>query len=492
MAEHDAPGGQDFEKGPQPGQNGVADAAPSPPPLPPPQTPQGPTGRRRTGAGAAPPPAPGTSGRSPGRPRGKAGDVPDEFDPNAPGAPKWSSHEVEVLWPELLQWLEAKGRSAYDVMVNVVRVEPPPKVCVGDPFEAAACVGDGTTTPHAALKFMVEEFYHLPLVRTPAKYELQFVWKNSGQYIVNGYLGCQSQPEIIALRVAQERRRMFTASQLPTQAPGLGGMPSHAPPQGQQPQQPQQPQQQQPQVQQPPPFGGYPYGYSAYAYPPPQPQPQTDPALERRLAALEEENRRLRAGQSIGVRPVPTGVGAPPQPQQPPLTATDIATAMATALKAVGFGAPQQDMVTGLRSALGLVKAIREFSDEVSSEFEPEHPEQPVPMLPAPAEVKPEDDNPYDVTEVPSQWDDGTKAKLVRDKETGKVDLVGLALYNPRPTQKLIEAGVAVLERFGKRGLGGTEEQPSQIEQTPEQQQLPPAQTPPSGDGSGGGGWGGF
>jgi hypothetical protein len=437
--------------------------------------------------------------KAPSRARGKAGDVPATFDPHAPGAPKWSSHEAELLWPELMQWLEAKGRSPYDVMVNVIRIEPPGRAGIGEPFEAHACVGDGTNTPSSALKFMVEEFYHLQSCRTPARYELQFVWRANGQYVAHGYLSLGSPAEIIALRNAAHARRMYSQSYPGTGAlpvPGMGRPPAY--PQG-------QPQQQQPQQFAPPQYIPYPYG---------PPQPQRDPDLERRLAALEEENRRLRAGQSIGVRPTHPGVGAPPPPNPTPaVTATDLATAMATALRAVGFGASASpavaptDVFGVMKQGMSMMREFRRFGQEANEMFEPpdDPDERPVPMLAAPPETPPAEDLPYDITELPSQWDDGSKAKLVRDRDTGKVDLMGMVLFNPRPAQKLMDAGAAFMERFGRRGLGGQPEDEEEFQQQPQvqfqphqPQQLPqtdqPAPTSPSPSPSppkesDGGGW---
>lgn len=404
------------------------------------------------------------------------------------------------MWPEIMEWLTAKGRSPYDVCVNVVRIEPPQRAGIGEPFEAHACMGDGTTTPGAALKFMVEEFYHLRTCRTPARYELQFVWRANGQYVAHAYLSLGSPSEIIALRNAQIERRMYAAGQgQQQQAPGLGAPPYR--PQQQQQQTQQQPQQQQPQYGPPPPY------YSPFGYAPPQPPGSSE--IERRLAALEEENRRLRAGQGIGVRPIHPGTGAPPLPPnpQPGLTKEDLATAIAVALKGVGLGAPvaaPTDVFGVMKQGMAMMREFRRFGEEANAMFEPDEPdEKPIPMLAAPPETPPEDDSPYDITELPSQWDDGSKAKLVRDRETGKIDLLGMALMNPRPAQKLMDAGASFMDRFGRRGLGGMEEEEQQIDQHPPQQFQPPQQplleqppTPPPGDPppmdppQGGDGWG--
>jgi hypothetical protein len=464
--------GQDWEAGPPAeGQNGAIDAAPAVlPPTPPPQEKEKHLSGRRRGA----PAGVGAAPKAPGRPSGKAGAVPERFDAHASGAPKWTSREVEVLWPELLEWLEANGKSAYDVVVNVIRIEPPPRQSIGYAFEASAVVGNQEMSPTTAIKQYVEDYYH-NIARGPARYELQFIWKTNGQYVVNGYISLQSQGEINALRQAQWQQRM--ASQYGAQ-PGFAGapmMPRLPPAPPGQPQQQQQPQPPQP-PQPPPPYGFSQYGYpppSGYGFPPPQ---QSD--LERRLAAIEEENKRLRSQLSAPQRPPYPGAGAPPSPQ--PLTAESLAGAVVAAIKHAGLGAAPAaapDMFEALERGMTMMERFRKFGERTQQFFEPEEPE-PL-QLPAPEEVK-EDNIPWDVSELPSQWDDGSKAKLPLDKETGKVDLLGLAMLNPRPTQKLVNALAHFMERLGPRGLAGApedeEQQEPQLQFQPPMQQLPQQQ----------------
>lgn len=503
MTEQDtaAQGGQDFEDGPP--DNGVMPPSPPPQPAPIPMAPapngDGPRGHRgrskaaSTGVGEAPKPT--------SRPRGKPEDMPSQFDPKS-DKPSWSSHEADKLWPEVMQWLEAHGRSAYDVTINVVRVEPPPRAAVGDGFEANAAAGDQSSTPSDSLRRIIEDYYHLPVARTPAKYELQFVWRANGHYITHGYMLCGNPQEIITLRNAAWQRRMMVPQQQP--APGGFGFPPSVP--GQPPQQPQQPPMMQPYFNpQPPPFYGPGMGHG---YPPP-PNPQMSD-LERRFAALEEENRRLRAERSAPPRAPHPGVGAPPPapvPQPQPITEQGLAVAIATALKAAGVGAAPtaapSDVFQIMGAGLRMMREFKKFGEEASDMFEPDDPEpRALPQTTGTGgEIPPLDDSPYDITELPSQWDDGTKAKLVRDRETGKVDWLGLAMLNPRPTQKLVDAAASFMERFGRRGLG---EAPEEETMEPEQQQTQPqfqppqqqpAPLPPPAEGTApspppGGGWG--
>lgn len=382
----------------------------------------------------------------------------------------------------------------------MIRIDPPPRQSIGYAFEASAVVGNQEMSPTTAIKQYVEDYYH-NIARGPARYELQFVWKANGQYIVNGYISLQSQGEINALRQAQWQQRM--ASQYGPQ-PGFGQIPRLPAAPGQPPQQPQQQQPQQP-PQPPAPYGYQPYGYPPqYGFPPPQ---QSD--LEKRLAALEEENRRLRQQPQSPQPQHRPGVGAPPgQTPITQMTVEGLATAMIAAVKAAGLGAPptsstQMDPLTAMDQGFKIFDRYVAFGEKMRERFAAEEPEETttVPMLPAPPEVKEEDDLPYQITELPSVWDDGTKAKLVRDKETGKVDPLGMLLMNPRPSQRLMDAGAAWLEAQAtkRRGLAGSpeeEEQTPQFQQPPPMQQLQPQQPPQPpqnpGTGSGEGGWGGF
>jgi hypothetical protein len=107
--------------------------------------------------------------------------------------------------------------------------------------------------------------------------------------------------------------------------------------------------------------------------------------------------------------------------------------------------------------------------------FDPGDPDPPPP--PAQEPEKPDvEEMPYDIWDVGSKWGDGSPAKLVRDKGTGGIDLLGLALANPYPSQKLMEAAAKFMERFGQHpGLGG---QPEEQQQQQQQLQEPAQQAP--------------
>jgi hypothetical protein len=380
----------------------------------------------------------------------------------------------------MIEWLQRKGRSPYDVTVNVIRVEPPPRSSVGEGFEANAAVGDGSSlTPGDAIKRIVEDYYHLPVSRTPAKYELQFVWRANSQYIAQGYLSCASPAEIIALRNAQHARRMQQPTQ---QMPGLGG---YSPPQ----------------QQQIPPFVpqgygvGAPIGYPPFYQQPPQQAPQLPVREQLELERLRADNERLRREQQAPPRAPQPGFGAP-SPMSEAEREERLVTRVVTALRAAGLGAPAapppppNDMISGMRSALAVMREFRRFSEDAAGVFEPDDP-PPRQLATGTGNPPPqyEPDDPYETTEFPTPWGDGTKPTLKRDRETGKIDLIATAFANPGPTQKLMNASAAFIESMARRrGLGspppeeeGIPEEQPQFQQQ-QQQQLPPAQEQPQSD----------
>jgi len=445
------------------------------PPTPGP-APATPTGARVRSPRAAAPQGTGAAAPIPeknkgGRPKGKVGDVPET---------QWSSRDVDVLWPEVIAWLATKGFGPHDVKINVIQMTPPPRGQVGTSFEGQAAAGSQSETPVDALMRIVTDFYHLPVARCPVDYELQIVWRANGHYVANGTLRLGNPQEIITLRNAAMTRFAQAGQQAAYQAPapGLGVPPM-----------------------QPPPYvPPYVPAYQAPTQAAPAPAPSSSSssesdevkALKAELArmkeseemrSLREENTRLRQGYRQ------PGMGAPPAPAPPALTAESLAVAITTALKAAGLGAPpaaaaapvrEPDSIEAMRRGLNLLKEFKKFGSEAQDMFDPADPD------PAPVGTgeppKPEvEEIPYDIWEVGSKWGDGSPAKLVRDKETGGIDLLGLALANPYPSQKIMDAAAKFMERFGqKSGLGAQPEE--------EQQELPPraeepAQEPPAPNG---------
>lgn len=224
-----------------------------------------------------------------GRPHGKVGQAPDK-------AP-WESKEAELLWPEILSKLPTMGRNVYELMVRVLRVEPPPREQIGKAFEASAVRGDGQgLIPGDALIQYITQYYHVPFQQGPAQYELQWVWKSSGQIFAHGTLRLPSRDAIAAAYTAEWQRRQHDGLgagggggvMMPPMPPPMGSFGQQPPPAPPTPPSTTQQQQPQPQLFQPP--GPPPYGYTygpqpmgtGYGYPPgagyPPPQPIAQPA----------------------------------------------------------------------------------------------------------------------------------------------------------------------------------------------------------------------
>lgn len=397
-----------------------------------------------------------------GRPRGRTGEVPET---------QWSSRDIDVLWPEVIAWLGTKGLGPHDVKIRVIRIEPPPRDSVGDSFEGQVAAGSQSETPTDAIMRIVTDYYHLPIARGPVQYEIQITWASNGHYVANGQLRLGNPQEIITLRNAAIQRRSQLGQQAyQAPAPGLGVPPM-----------------------QPPPYAP-PYVPPYQAAPGAPPASSSDDsevkALRAELArmkeseemrALREENARLRQGYQ---RP---GFAGPPPSAAPPITEHSLAAAITTALKAAGVGAPpvvatatvrEPDSIEAMRRGLNLLREFKKFGTEAQDMFDPADPDPPPPTGAAPTpEVE---EMPYDIWEVGSKWGDGSPAKLVRDKETGGIDLLGLALANPYPSQKIMDAAAEFMKRFGqgRGGLGALQEEtqqpPSSTLPAPEVPEPPP------------------
>lgn len=314
------------------------------------------------------------------RPKGEVGQPPKK-------AP-FDAKDAELLWPEILSKLPNMGHSPYELVVRVVRVDPPPREQVGKSFEASAIRGDGGgQIPGDALIAFVARHFHCPFhwSQGPCQYELQWCWKNTGHIFAHGTLRLPSRDVISAANSAEwqmredQGRAGVSGPQMPPMPPpppqqsgGFGQPPTSAP---------QQPvgQPQPPGPQWPYPGGayggyypgmgappGYPPGY-AQGYPQ-QPQAPAPPARDPEIDRMREEMSEIKAllRESITSRRDSElseikemlkqrereGVAAPPAPQQPmqqPLPPREpplsqdalIARAVVQALGALGM-VPQQ------------------------------------------------------------------------------------------------------------------------------------------------------
>jgi hypothetical protein len=452
-----------------------------------------------------PKPAPRKSMR-PKRGVGNAGALPAAVDV-APGAPapfRRQASEADAVWNELVAWLPSAGLTPRDIAIQVRRVAPPAPsgepLPIGRAFGGEMVSGNNTEPPGSALVQFVMRYMHMPLTQTPASYDLMFMRKATGAQLATGRL---------ALPSAQDCQAMLQAGE---QA-GLGA--PGAPPQ---------------QMWQPPPMypqgpglpqgypwpsqgTGYPQTYpSAQFGPPPQPTapqgfaaPGMDPGVMNELAylrgALGEALNAAREGRQ------PNLPGSAPPPAAPTGTggltdldvdriAARVATMMGAVAKTVGappapppsvptVAAPPPDssLEGMMRTAVaGMTKrifdtALGSVEKSVTRSIgigglpggsEDDGDEE----RPAPAEIippeKPEDMVPWKVGDVGANWSNGSPVKIAMNKETGKLDPMGLAFANPAVAEKLIDVanglGMALqdaIKNFGAKPGVGAPPQPS-------------------------------
>jgi hypothetical protein len=249
-----------------------------------------------------------------------------------PSGGKGTGRTAMEVWPELLAELKAKGKSPYDISVRVVCDDPPPSRPIGNAFSANALLGDRSTSPGDRLYQLIRDNYHLTWAKGPCVYDVQFIWRDSGEYARRGFLQLPDPEEIIAMRQNERRMGVYAGAQAVEP-------PRYAPPAWEPPPTPQAPPQ---------------YPQQQYAAPPSYQQPRWEEdqpwsrnggresiEAEQLRAELqrERENTARLQGQMTelvqalreGRMPMPSGTPAPipavappvpppvpaPQPQQP-------------------------------------------------------------------------------------------------------------------------------------------------------------------------------
>jgi hypothetical protein len=199
--------------------------------------------------------------------------------PARPTGGKGTGRTAMEVWPELLAECKATGKSPYNLSVRVVCDDPPPSRPIGNAFSANALIGDRSTSPGDRLYQFVRDNYHLTWAKGPCSYDIQFIWRDSGEYARRGSLQMPDPEEIIAMR--QNARRMGVYDGAPSPEPQRYVPPAWEPP-------PQQP----PMTQYVPP--------PSYQQPPPQPrweEPHGEPPPWRSSGSSREsiEAEQLRA-----------------------------------------------------------------------------------------------------------------------------------------------------------------------------------------------------
>lgn len=369
--------------------------------------------------------------------KGRMGEVPQT---------PFKNRDAIQLWPEILARLTALKKSAYELDVRAMIVEPPPWQQVGETFPASSVLGDASRSPGDALSTYILDYVHIPWSRThggaPAKYQIQFIWRVNGQLFGRGDIRCPDLKELAAMRQSSYERHNMAPSPhyVPPAAPQQGAPPQGAPPAQQ--------------------WGYPPAGFGA-------PAPATDEVTQMReeLRRLREENgyqrgvldevlRSHREARAAGL----AGFGAPPvaapAPPAAPMTAVDVARIVvetmdardkAAAAARAGATPPQSlndvvntyvndagVLVRGIRNLRGLGKTLETVLAEPATDA-------------GAAEVldgPPDDGLGFQVADVGEdvKWKDGRQVKIAIDKSTGKIDWMGVALANPVVGEKILDS----------------------------------------------------
>jgi hypothetical protein len=467
--------------------------------------------RGRSTAARKKPPAPnpgvgGNAGNMLGRARTK-----EDGTPNS----KWQSHEAELLWPEIISYLEGVGKSPYDVSVQIARVNPPgPDGAMPlGAIDGQALVGDAQVSAGDKLMQIITDTKHMPTARGPARYEARFTWKVGSGRIGTGILNLPSPAEIMALRNAAMQQQYESERQQPP--PGVGTPPRHpqAPPQAPQ----------QPWPQQPPPWQ-QPHPYSPYGYAPPPPwgygAPPQNPGLSPEMAALQSQLERTQGAlnealaaaregrqpriEGVAAAPInedmivakvltalrAAGIGvqpaAPPQVAAPPVAASDVTTRgriekMVDGIMETAIGVFGQNLQKSVRQVMG----VGGIPEEAAAVVEP---------VPTPEVYE----APFDVAPVAdAKWPNGDPVRYAADRETGNISPMGLAMSNPYVADKIVGIANGLTEGLTEalKGLVKGQAQ-TQMREPPAQvvREIPrgaqDASEPPNGQGNPeGGGW---
>lgn len=468
------------------------------------------TPQRRTTKTSKKPSSPlgvgGNAGNMVGRARTK-----EDGTPNS----KWQSHEAELMWPEILRYLEGVGKSPYDVEAQIVRVDPPGPtgaVGMGAAIDGQALMGDTHVSPSERLMTIVTDTKHMPTARGPARYEVRFTWKLGAGRIGTGILNLPSPAEIMALRNAAMQQQYEASQQQPQQMPHGAGAPPRAPMQP--PQQPQWPQNNNL-----PPWAYYgppPYGYSQPFYG--QQQQGLSPemsAMQAELAATRGALNEALAAAREGRQPRLEGVAAPPPSEE--AIAAKVTERVLMALRAAGIGgqpaqvaAPAQQVpppatdqrIKGVLDGI-IDAALGEFSNRMRQSVKQVMGVGGVPEDAATAEVVAPDPPaepyaaPFDVAPVSDvKWPDGSPVRYAADRETGDISPMGLAMSNPYVAEKVMGIANRVTEGLtdalkglarGQTKLGEPQRQPP-AQVVREIPQGAKDATPANG-GENGGGW---
>jgi hypothetical protein len=350
----------------------------------------------------------------------------------------WKDRNLEVLWPEVLEYLRVHGRSPYEVDLRVKRTEPIEQL-IGEPFSGGTVMGaDGRAAATMVVDKVTNDYHMFAGAMGPATYKVEIIWRVNSKVLTWGTLRLASPDAIMGFRRAQSS--------------GMGGSGSPAsvathyypppPPQYQPPQYP-------PQYQPP---------YAGYGAPPPQPPPSSGSSDDVRelhylRGTMDEVLRALREGRPPNIAPPPgpaampsvddiarrvvemlrPGFGAPPAAVPVPTPPTPAVSVFESSVQSI-----MQNMIQGtLKKVAGNINQAM-GADPQSNE--------------AVAEIMsddPKEDLPFSVIPVGSKWPDGRDVYFPKKKTDGSIDYMGVLAANPFLMEKLADSASGLIGSVG-------------------------------------------
>jgi hypothetical protein len=430
------------------------------------------------------------------------------------GAPEDSPREAELLWLWILARLPSEGRSAYDVTIQVLQLDPPASngraFMVGS-FGGGAIRGSETVDPSQALISYVTDNFHMPRSqsRQSVTYQIRFIWASNSQQMKRGELTLPPRDEIIAVRQEEARQR---------QANGEPVTPYNPPPMHQQG------------VGVPQPWP-QPFGFPPSYYPPPA---GGDAQMMPQLLTMMQEMWRAQL-EGRPPNPAAAGVAAPPPAplnedsivqkttasvlmalqQAGILTKPTAGVAAATPTPAVSPASPaasnpfagMMEKAVGrmFEAAVGEVeKSVKKTIAGVGKPQDDDYyfdddddgkkggsssPASAAVGVGAPPTPPKEDafDLPWATKPVAdAKWGDGRPVVYAEDKETGNFSWQGALMSNPTVLEKGMEAaqGLAgaltnIVKQVGAKASAGFAQAPQNPppQMTPKTVSIPPAAT---------------
>jgi hypothetical protein len=444
------------------------------------------------------------------------------------GKRKWVHSEADLLWGEMLAYMQAAKRSPYEFGIAITRHDEQSNRLAN--IDGGTVLGSPPNTgPGEALLNAVINRIHIPSgVQTPMHYRCIFYVKRTSAVFGIGHVQLPAVSEIMQMRRAQLEAAATNPPQAyypPAPPQGYGPGSAQPPPPQQYPQQPQ--------------------GY--YQPQPPQQGLGADPAaaqILQELAAIRAESAYqrgmvdevMRAGRE-GRQPDPSRAPAPPPPVPPPAAGVGgisedvLSTIVTRVVNAMGGPRPQapppapppatappaqpvaagmggiadmiqQTMVASLTKVvqMGAAQMERNVAESLRgaaglgappAATETDDDEPPPEVVP---QEDPRDALPFRAIEMSQTWGDGRKVVYAKDLESGQptllgANVMGVLMTNPFLIEKLSEGvnaimvqGAEALKRVTTSSVGARPMPPQGLggpQQTQQLQAAPPQAPPP-------------